>query len=120
MDVLIAVKNLHCLSDLIFVSITTDVKEVSRHATLQLDNIHGSHSETSAVNHAADIAIQSDVVQVVFISLDFSWVFLFIVKTSYAVNLRRKDLYLRNVIEFEEFLLSKFGVVIDIDFAIAN
>merc|ERR1719370_2715402 len=44
--------------------------------TMQLDDVHGGHGKPSAVNHAADIAVQGDVVQVVVGGLNFPGVLL--------------------------------------------
>ena len=41
-----------------------NVEEVGRGAAVQLDDVHGGHGKPGAVNHAADIAVEGDVVQV--------------------------------------------------------
>lgn len=50
---------------------TTDIQEIGRFTAIQLNDIHGGHGQTGAVHHAADSAIQGNVVQIVFGSLDF-------------------------------------------------
>ena len=45
---------------------TAHVEEVRRIAAVQLDEIHGRHGEARAVHHAGDVAIERDVVEVVF------------------------------------------------------
>jgi hypothetical protein len=42
-----------------------DVEEVRRLAAVQLDQVHGRHREAGAVDHAGDVAIERDVVEVV-------------------------------------------------------
>src|SRR5690606_27239761 len=42
---------------------TAHVEEVGRAATVQLHDVHGTHGQTYAVHHAADVAIQCDIVQ---------------------------------------------------------
>src|SRR5690606_392072 len=61
------------------ISSTAHVQEVSRFTTRQLNHIHGSHSKTGTVHHAAYVAVQLHVVQVVLSSLHFSWVFFILV-----------------------------------------
>ena len=43
---------------------------------VELDDVHGRHREAGAVDHAADRAVERDVVEVVFRGLDFLLVFL--------------------------------------------
>src|SRR5690606_38678222 len=40
-----------------------DIEEVGRLGAVQLDDVHGRHGEAGAVDHAADLAVQLDVVQ---------------------------------------------------------
>src|SRR5690348_2898856 len=42
----------------------TDVEEVRRFSTRQLDHVHGRHRESRAVDHATDVAVHRDVVEV--------------------------------------------------------
>lgn len=44
-------------------STTTDVKEVGGLATVQLDDVHGSHGETGTVDKAANVTIELDEVE---------------------------------------------------------
>jgi hypothetical protein len=44
---------------------TTDVEEVGRCAAVQLDQVHGRHRKAGAVHHAADRAVERDVVEIV-------------------------------------------------------
>ena len=43
---------------------------------MQLNDVHGTHRQACAVNHAADVAVQRDVVQFPLRRLRFTWVFL--------------------------------------------
>ena len=45
--------------------VAADVQEVGGRAAVQLDDVHGRHGQARAVDHAADAAVQADVVQVV-------------------------------------------------------
>ena len=47
-----------------------DVEEIGRRAAVQLDDVHGRHGQAGAVDHAADVAVQLDVVQLVAAGLD--------------------------------------------------
>src|SRR5690606_13183719 len=40
------------------------VEEVGRRTAFQLDHVHRGHRKTGAVDHAADVAVHGDVVQV--------------------------------------------------------
>jgi hypothetical protein len=50
-------------SDGFWRSTTTDIQEVSRRTTVELDDVHGSHGKTCAVDQAADITIELDEVE---------------------------------------------------------
>src|SRR5690606_30116132 len=52
-----------------------DVQEVGRLAAEQLDGVHGRHGQTSAVDQAADVAVELDVGQIEFAGFDFGGVF---------------------------------------------
>lgn len=44
-------------------STTTNIKEVGRITTVELDDIHGGHGETSTVDQASNVTIKLDEVQ---------------------------------------------------------
>ena len=44
-------------------STSTNVQEVCRAATLELDDVHRGHGKASAVHHAPNVTIESDVVE---------------------------------------------------------
>src|SRR4051812_32608637 len=62
--------------DLFLAGAAADVEEVRRRHAVELDDVHRRHREAGAVDHAADIAVEGDVVEVVFRRLDFLGVFL--------------------------------------------
>ena len=47
-----------------------DVEEVRRLAAVVLDDVHGRHRQAGAVDHAADVAVELDVGEVVLLGLD--------------------------------------------------
>src|SRR5690606_8450061 len=49
--------------DLILVCAAAHIQKVGGFLTGQLDNVHRRHGETGAVDHAADIAVELDVVE---------------------------------------------------------
>ena len=53
-----------------------DVEEVGGLHAVELDDVHGGHGEAGAVDHAADLAVELDVVEVVLGGLDLGRVFL--------------------------------------------
>ena len=53
-----------------------DVEEVGRLAAVVLDDVHGRHRKPGAVDHAADVAVELDVVEVELRGLDLEWLFL--------------------------------------------
>jgi len=48
--------------DLSVIGLATNIQEVSGHTVLRLDEIHGCHCQTSTVNHASDVSVESNVV----------------------------------------------------------
>src|SRR5690606_25245691 len=45
--------------------VATDIQEVSRLTTVELNDVHGGHGQPSAVHHTANFAIQLDVAQTI-------------------------------------------------------
>jgi hypothetical protein len=56
-----------------------DVEEVCRRAAAQLDDVHGRHGQPGAIDHAADRAVELDVVEFVARGLELHGVFLVLV-----------------------------------------
>ncbi len=63
------------VGDLLFVGAAAHVEEVGRHAAGVLNDVHGRHRKAGAVHHAADVAVELDVVQVVLAGLDLERIF---------------------------------------------
>ncbi|EEQ38348.1 conserved hypothetical protein [Clavispora lusitaniae ATCC 42720] len=55
---------------------TTTVQKVSWLTTVQLDDVHGSHGQTSTVDDVGNVTVQLDEVQAILASFRFLWVFL--------------------------------------------
>ena len=53
-----------------------DVEEVGRILAVELDDVHRRHGEAGAVDHAADVAVERDIGEVVFRRLDLLLVLL--------------------------------------------
>src|SRR5207253_6053966 len=62
--------------DLLLGGAAAHVEKVRGRSAVELDDVHGRHGETGAVDHAADSAFQRDVVEIVFGRLDLFVVFL--------------------------------------------
>lgn len=80
----------------------TNIKEVGGSASLGLDQIHSSHGKSSTVNHAANVTIEGNVIEVMSLSLNLLPVFL------------------GEVLAHEDLFLSVSSIVIDVDFAVAD
>jgi hypothetical protein len=57
--------------DLFLGSAAADVEEVGRLGAIELDDVHGRHGKAGAVDHAADVAVERDIGEVVLGGLDF-------------------------------------------------
>ena len=57
--------HLERLGDLLGRGAAADVEEVRGLAAVQLDDVHRGHREAGAVDHAADVAVERDIVEVV-------------------------------------------------------
>ena len=75
LDVLVRHQDLERVPDLLRVGAAADVEEVRRLAAGQLDDVHRRHREAGAVDHAADVAIELDVVQGELRRLDLERIF---------------------------------------------
>ena len=81
-------------------STTTDVKEVSGVTTVQLDDIHGSHGETSTVDQATNVTVQLDEVQTVLSGLDLIGILLGVIAPR------------------EDLLLTELGVLVEAELGV--
>ena len=75
LHVLVGQQDLERIGDLLLVSATPHIEEVRGAAALELDHVHGRHREASTVDHAADVAIERDVGEIMLGSLDLFRIF---------------------------------------------
>src|SRR5580704_3115146 len=71
LHVLIAQQDFESMRHLLFVGAAAHVEKVGRHTPCVLNDVHGGHRQAGAVDHAADVAVELDVVQAVLAGLDF-------------------------------------------------
>ena len=71
LDVVIAENQLEGLGDALGGGAAAHVQEVGRFAPVELDDIHGRHGKTCAVDHAGNIAVQRHIVEIVLGRLRF-------------------------------------------------
>src|SRR5690606_7154640 len=76
LDLGVGKNELERLGDAFLGGAAADVQEVGRIAAVQLDDVHGGHGKTGAVDHAGDVAVQRDVVEAVLVGDVFLLVFL--------------------------------------------
>src|SRR6202041_1748621 len=72
---LVAEQDFERVRDLFGISPAANIEEVRGHAAGVFDDIHRRHCEPGAVDHAAHTAIELDVVQAVFRSLNLERIF---------------------------------------------
>jgi len=99
---LVSIQQLECLLHLVLTSSSSDIQEVGWVAAFELDNIHCGHSEASTVHHAADVASETNVVEVVLSCYHFS------------------SILLTPVAELENGLLAELSVVVEVNLAVAH
>ena len=58
-----------------FVSTSTYVEEVGRRTTEALDDVHGCHGKTSPIDHTGDVAVESDIGEIMLRRLNLFRVF---------------------------------------------
>jgi hypothetical protein len=59
----VAVKDLEGSLDLFNTCTATNVEEIGWVTSVQFNDVHGGHSQTCSVDHAANVSVQSNVVQ---------------------------------------------------------
>src|SRR5690606_5651849 len=79
---------------------TAHIEEVGRLATVQLNNVHSTHSQTGTINHAADVAIQCYIVKLPGGCVRFACIFL------------------SRILHFFQFRMTIQGVTIDNQFCV--
>src|SRR6516225_6597410 len=52
-----------------------DIKKIGRRLAVKLNDVHGGHGEAGAVDHAADGAVERDIIEIVARRFDFLFVF---------------------------------------------
>ena len=62
--------DLERLGDLFLGRPAAHVEKVGRFRAVELDDVHGGHGEARAVDHAADLAVQRDIIEIVFRRLE--------------------------------------------------
>ena len=70
-DVLVGHQNLERVANLLRVGAAAHIEKVRRRAARELDDVHRGHRQSGAIDHAADVAIEADVVERVLRRLDF-------------------------------------------------
>lgn len=70
-DLRVSIQDFEGSLDLFNISTTTNVQEISRRTTVKLDDIHGTHSQTSTINEATNVTIEGNISQTVLESLFF-------------------------------------------------
>ncbi len=93
---------LNAAVDLLLRGAAADVAEIGGEGAVQLDDVHRRHGEAGAVDHAADIAVELDVGEVV---------------------LRRLELHrilLALVAKLLEIGVAEFGVAVETDFRVEH
>ena len=93
------------------VSRTTNIKEVGGVASMELDDIHGRHSQTCTIDHATNVAIKTYVVNSGLRGSDITRVFL-------RLFHEKEKNYKYLVSQLENLLLSELGVSIKVELGI--
>ncbi len=86
LDVAVLENDLEGLGDLFAGRSAADVEEVGRLAAVLIEHVEGRHGQTGAVDHAADVAGQLDVGEVVFAGGDFQRVELRVVDACRGIR----------------------------------
>lgn len=98
------VKNLKSSRNLFDVGSSSDIQEVGGFTSVQLDDVHGGHGQSSSVDHTSDVSVQSHVVQSSFHSLEFVFIDFFGTQT---IGFHLKEVF-----------LSELSVIININFSV--
>jgi len=101
-DFRIVIEKLEGFSELFALSTATDIEEVGGLTSVELDDIHGGHSETSTIDEATDVAANVNVVQIEVFGVCFPWVVLSLILLSGKI------------------LLTEEGVGVDGDLAVSG
>src|ERR1700761_7582556 len=88
--------------NLLLAGAAADIEEVRRRHAVELDDVHRRHRKARAIDHAADGAIERDIVEVVSRRFDFLGVFLGLVA------------------QYSHFGMTKQGVVVERDLGVEH
>ncbi len=100
-------ENLKCCLHLFSICTATDIEEVCRLATLELNNIHCGHGKASSIYHASNVAVKGNVVEA---SSDcFFFIIILICCRSEVSTL---------FVHVKQFLLSEKCIIINVDLSI--
>src|SRR5690606_15373514 len=105
LDVRVGQNDLERFGHLFLGRAAANVEEVGRFAAVMLDDVHRRHGQSGTVDHAADVAVQGDVGQAEFRSLDF--LFVFFVEVAQFQNLRMPE---KGVVVEVEFRVQRYDV----------
>ena len=97
-------QNFKCNFHLFSARTATHIKEISRHTTFELNNVHGGHGETCSIHHAPNVTVESNVIKT-----EGGRLGLILVNVLTCV---------RFVVRCHDFLLSEVGVLVNVDFRV--
>src|SRR5262249_40571048 len=95
---------------------TPDIEEIGRFPTAEFDNIHRSHGQTGAVDHATDVAVQRDVGELVLTGFDLSRIFLVQITQSQNVLVPKHCVVIEAHFRIQRHNLTFFGYNQRVDF----
>lgn len=93
-----------------------NVKEVSRFAAVQFNDVHRTHRQTCAVNHTTDVTVQRNVVQFPLCSLCFTRIFLRLVTHFAQIRLAEQCVAVSAQFAVEANQIALFGDDQRVDF----
>src|ERR1700731_678199 len=102
--------------DLFLAGATADIEEVRGLHAIELDDVHGRHRKAGAVDHAADGALERDVIEIVFGSLDFLGVFLGLVAQCRNFGMTKQRVVVERYLGVEHPQLALLGDHQRVDF----
>src|SRR5262249_6423468 len=76
LHILVAQQDAKSVLDLLGIRASPNIEEIRWHASRILDDVHSGHCQSSAINHAGDIAVELDVIEGILRSLDLQRIFL--------------------------------------------
>src|ERR1700738_406349 len=95
--------------DLGLVGAAADVEEVRRRHAVEFDDVHRRHRQAGAVDHAADVAVKRDVVEIVFRRLDFLGIFLGLVAQRQHFRVAIERVVVERYLGVEHTQVALFG-----------